>query len=240
MKSINVEGIVLRETKVGDSDKILTVFTKQLGKISVSVPNARGMKSKFTSAGVLSYSNYTLICVKSGYRLIECSGIHSFGQLAYDYELFTLCVYFAEIIAAGEQEGSPNELMLKLYLNTLYLLCEKRRQPRFIKAVFEMKAACVLGFAPDLSSCGHCGGGLREFFFSKKEGAFLCENCKTTQEKNREGVASAIEYIVNSPYNKIFSFKLSEDICDEFYRICEAYITHHLEYSPKSLKYLNF
>ena len=91
-------GLVLRETETKESDKILTVLTPELGRISVIAKGARSRRSKYTAAcQLLAYGEMTLRRKGEWYYLAEASTIELFDGVRQDIERLALAAYFAEL-----------------------------------------------------------------------------------------------------------------------------------------------
>lgn len=240
MALVQVDGIVVREVKVGEQDKILTVFTEQLGKITVGANGIRSAKSKFSAARLLCYSHYTLYEGKGNmYRISECNVLHNFSDLAEQIDRFSCAMYFGEIISYGEAERNPNPALLRLYLNALHLLTHSDKPLSLIKAVFELRAACSMGVAPQLEACVQCGRELlEEPVFSHAADGLVCRKCCSYSLPVPAPVVQMLHYICKAEARCCFSFQATERSLRILSRITEEYLLHHLERTPKTLEYL--
>ena len=151
-------GIVLRETETKEADKILTVLTREEGKISVIARGARRKGCRFTAAAqTLAYSEWTLYRRGDWYYVNEGSTLELFCGLRNDLELLALGFYFAELAEAVTSEGEPAAELLPHLLNGLYALGTLHKPPRLVKAVFEWKLLCLAGYEPLVDGCAYCG-----------------------------------------------------------------------------------
>ena len=99
-------GLVLRETETKESDKILTVLTPELGRISVIAKGARSHRSKYTAAcQLLAYDEMTLRRKGEWYYLAEANTIELFDGVRQDIERLALAAYFAELTEAVCQDA---------------------------------------------------------------------------------------------------------------------------------------
>ena len=80
-----------------------------------------------------------------------------FPELRTDLELLSLGTYFAQVAEVLSQEDDPNPALLSLTLNALYALGKLRKPQGLVKAVFELRAACLAGYTPDLEGAGVAG-----------------------------------------------------------------------------------
>lgn len=238
MAVIEADGVIIKEVKVGEQDKIITVFTKQLGKISVSAGGVRSPKSRLKGAQLFCYSHLTLYASQRGYRLNDCELIHTFRELSDDLELLSYAAYFADIIALGEQDKVPNPPLLQLFLNTLYLLSTRKKTAVLLKSIYELRAACLMGFQPRLHACVRCGREEGAFGISNSAGGLVCRGCMADCIPISSAVLAAMRHISYAPPDKIFSFQASGETIQGLGKICESYLLYQLDIRPKTLTFL--
>ena len=233
MSLVKTEGIVLRETKYGEHDKMLTVFTKDWGTVSVSARGGRGGKRRCTGAGLFCYSRFVLFQGRTAYQLNECELIRSFHRVGEDLLHMSCAAYLCEIVSQEQMENQP---LMRLLLNALSLLEGQSKALWLVKGAFELRAAGELGFAPGLFSCVRCGKEGEDGRFSVSEGGILCPDCAGTEGGISGSVLKAMRYIqlAKNP----FSFSLAPDYIREFSGFCEQFLLYHLEKRPKSLDFL--
>ena len=117
-----IRGLVLRTVDVGDYDCVLTLLTAQEGKISVFARGAKRPKSPFLAVSQLfCCADYTLYRTKSGYRLRDCTLVHSFFALRQDLQRLALATYLCEVALDVCLEDNDEHNMLQLTLNALWL-----------------------------------------------------------------------------------------------------------------------
>lgn len=233
MGLVKTEGIVLRETKYGEHDKMLTVFTKDWGAVSVSARGVRGGKRRCAGAGLFCYSRFVLFQGRSTYQLNECELIRSFHRVSDDLPRMSCASYFCEILSGEQMENQP---LMRLLLNALSLLEEGSRALWLIKGVFELRAAEELGFAPQLFSCVRCGNEKEPTCISIREGGVLCRQCAGAGPAVSQSVLNAVRFVqlAKNP----FSFSLAPEFICEFSAVCEQFLLYHLDKHPKTLDFL--
>ena len=155
---ITTQGLVLREVSYKESDKILTVLTRDLGKRTVKARGCRKKNSPLAaSAQLLVYSEMTLFEYREHLTLTEGSSLEQFWGVREDIEKLALASYFAEAAEAVAEEGVPNPGLLSLVLNSLYALDTLKKPRALVKAAFELKLLCLTGYEPLLDACAVCG-----------------------------------------------------------------------------------
>lgn len=245
---ITVSGLVLRETRIGDMDKIITVLTKEYGRISVSAKGSKSLKSKMLAGTQLfAYSEFTLYCSKGKYSVNDADLKESFYGIRQDVERFALAAYIAQLACELAPENEECAGLLSLTLNAFHLLANGLREPGFVKAVYELRAYSAMGFQPDLVACGDCAVYEDEvMYFSPSEGRLWCKSCfEGASVKPADAVALspsalyAARFIVFSEDKKIFSFKLPEPYFSELYRLCESYVATQAGHGFSTLDFYN-
>ncbi|MBR2987563.1 MAG: DNA repair protein RecO [Clostridia bacterium] len=237
--TLRTKAIVLQEVVYKDSDKILTLLSDTLGKISVRCRGVRALKSRrFASSQQYVYSDM-LLSVKNGqYALEEAEPIESFFSLRERFEAIALANYFAEILLSVTVEGEHDESLLSLFLNSLYLLAEKPDVPyEKIKAVFEVRLSTLLGFMPNLDACEDCGRRDSLCWFDIAGGSVICERCAGAGGEIMgerilvpldEGVLPLLRYLTLAEDKRIFSFRCDGRLLSELVRFSEKYLLYHL------------
>ena len=131
------------------------------------------------------------------------------------------------------QEDDPVPELLSLLLNALYALTRLRRPQLQVKAVFELRTACISGFLPDLRGCAVCGNTSPDRF-NITQGVLQCASCQDTGPESirmpiTPGVLDAMRYIADAEPGRLFSFRLSEEGTELLSHITESYLTMRLE-----------
>ncbi len=242
MAYVSCNGVVLKRTKVGDNDAILTVFTDNLGVIKVSAKGIKSLKNKsFAGASLFSYSYFTLRPAKDMYYLVSAELKMSFYNLSTNIERLAYATYIADITAYCFTENQAEPEALALLLNTFYLLANKSGDARQIKCVYELKLLCFSGIGIEAKVCLACGAEKGLLYFTN-EGGVLCASCRKKfpdSFKISQDAQKAIFYITNTENKKAFSFKVSERVLEELLYITEGFFTKYIDKKFYSLHYLN-
>ena len=146
---ITVKGLVIRETPVGDFDKMLSVLTAEHGKISVFARGAKKMKSPFfVSTQMFCYSEFVLRKTTDIFYISEGTLIEGFFDLRNTLEGSALASYIADVARDISTENTDESKLLRLTLNSLFAIAKGKKPLPLIKAVFELRAVCYAGFLP--------------------------------------------------------------------------------------------
>ena len=239
MEKTVTNGLVIKQVNYGEADRILHIFTEELGIVSALAKGARKYKSHQGGAAQLFYyCQFTLAQGKGMYRLQGANVLESFFDLSYDLEKLALCNYFFDITASVVPEHIPDQPVLSLLLNTLYLMLKRPRPLPLVKAVYEMKLLSLTGFRPTLDACGVCGSPEGLSSFSAGAGGAVCQNCRTPDaEPLSPAVLAALRYITGEDTSKIFSFALPDDAVQALCSLSEKYLLQTTEKLFPSLTY---
>ena len=175
------EGIVLRTYKLGESDKILRVLTREHGKVSAVAKGVRKTSSRFgarveplTRGRLFLHRGRTLDTLK------QVEILTSFQELRDDLDLFVKASSMAELADSIAVEDDPNPRLFDLLLLGLQLLREYPARAALACAFFEFKVMGAEGFELMVGGCANCGGELGEdVSFSLRLGGFVCGACRS-------------------------------------------------------------
>lgn len=250
-----VRGLIIKTVDIKENDRLITVFTEERGLITALARGARSLKSrKMSSTMQFCYSSFVLH--EQGDKLFvrEAELIESFFDIRSSIDGLALAAYIAEILSYVTVETAEREL-LRLSLNSLFAIAKGKYSLEKIKAVFEIRAASILGFMPDLLSCSECGRREGDFIFDIMGGSLECPDCRRAREEEgrerpmpheasvvcilSEGAKHALGYAVHSPQERIFSFNVSDEDMRLAARAAESYLLNQLGHSYKTLDFYN-
>ncbi len=233
MKQVKVNGIVISENNMGDFDKMLTLLTPNLGKISCSAKGSRRPKSLLLSGSqFLCFGEYMLFKGSETYTMNSCETIELFYNIRTDLDKLTYATYITKIISDVTTENQNSFNTLKLFLNTLYMISETDKDLNFITSIFKMRMLKILGFTPNIRECVGCKCKENLNYFSIKDNGFKCSSCSkqdTGSIEMSEATKNAIIYILKADPKKIFSFELSEKCQKELELISNIYLNEKLD-----------
>lgn len=239
---IKVKGIIIRQVSYGDYDKMLTVLTEELGKISVSAKGVRSMKSKNRVASeILCFGEFILSSQRGEvYTLKSAECIESFFHLRDDCLKLALGIYMADI--AGRLAPEDMRGTIKILLNSLYMLAKEETDIFLIKAIYDLKLLKESGFEPTVDACVNCQSSDRPFSFSSVSGGVLCRHCAKKEGLSplKEEYLSLLTYILKCPLSKtLFSLKAETDSVKKVGALAESFIKIHVAEEIKTLDYFN-
>lgn len=240
---LQTQGLIIKEQTIGESDRLVTVLTRDEGVVRAFARKAKNLKdSKNAATQLLCYSRLNIYKGREKYIINEAFPIEVFFDLRKNVSSLALAQYFCELSAELAPEGVDSSEFLRIVLNALHFLCSGKRPELLIKAVVEMRMLTFSGYMPDLIGCSNCGRYEAEpMYFLINKGKIYCENCfvRTDQAYARLGAGSlkAMRHIVFSDFAKLFSFSLADGAQRELAVACEAYILSVLQHKLGTLDF---
>lgn len=231
---LTIRGLVLRVTDYNDRDALLTLLTPNHGKLTVK---ARGLRRKNSPLSapcqLLALGEFTLFENRGYYTINEAVSVELFQGLRRDLMKLSLGTYFAQAAEVISQEDMPSPELLSLVLNCLYALSKLNEPLPKIKAVFELRSACLAGYEPDLFGCHVCGQQVPERF-DVSAGRLECSNHRSAESGGLRlpvtpGTLEAMRYITFCDAKRLFSFNAGDSTLEQLSQITETYLTTQLE-----------
>ena len=233
-------GLILREAKYKESDKILTILTETEGKLTAKARGVARTRSKLSAATqLLCFSELTLFGNKGYWTINEATTVEQFRGLRGKLELLALGSYIAELLEAVSDEDCPEPDILQLGLNSLYALSEGICPPEQVKAAFELRLMCLSGYRPELEGCAKCGKAeIAQGWLLPAHGELYCSDCPRPDGLAVDAdVIRAMRYIVDAEPKKVFAFRLDAEALRRLGQVCEAYLLYELDRGFASLDY---
>ncbi|MGC8783144.1 MAG: DNA repair protein RecO [Armatimonadota bacterium] len=182
MPPVNVQAIVLRRRPLGEADKVLTLFTREMGKISAVAKGARKPTSKLAGA--------TETCVQARFHLAQGKTFWIVTQASVERARARLhrllvnaaaAIYTCELVDRLLEEGVPDEGLFDLLSNVLDEL-ETSDRPMWTLCLFENALMLQQGYTPVLDACTRCGKPVdgEQIAFCPDAGGVLCASCART------------------------------------------------------------
>ena len=242
---IQTDALVLREQNIGENDRLITLLTRNAGIIRAFVKVAGKAKSGLQSATqLLCYSRFTIQLGRTANRVREAEALEVYFGLRQDIEKVALAQYFTQLVAEAAPEGNQSDELLRIMLNALYFLHNGKKNEQQLKAIVELRVACICGYMPSLECCDVCGDLRGEkYAFDYINGVISCADCRGTANGAysviSDGVLSALRYIVDADVSRLFSFNMSDEGFEMLSDVTERYILTQLQRSFSALDFYN-
>ncbi len=175
------EAIVLRTQKLGEADRIITLLTREHGRIRAVAKGIRRTKSKFGARlEPGSHVDIQLYVGKTFDTVTQVEAIMNYGEaLTQDYQRFTVA---STILEATERftshEHEPALQEFQLVVGAMKVLAENRYEPLLILDAFLLRSLAVAGYAPSMTICSRCEKPGPHRYFSLVGGGCVCVDCR--------------------------------------------------------------
>lgn len=236
------QAIVLREVSYKESDRILTILTRDEGKRTVAARGGRKKGGGVSAASqLLCWSDMTLSEYRGRWTLTEAETLMEFRGLRGDLDRMALGSYFAELTETLTQENVPAPEVLALLLNCLYALDRLSKPLAQVKAAFELRLLCLTGYTPLLEQCAVCGAQApEEARFHLREGVLHCRSCPVGEGISmpvNPACLAALRHLVFAPPKRLLSFRLDEESIRQLGDLCEAFLLTQMERGFRTLDF---
>lgn len=181
MRSYATAALVIRRINYGETDKILTLYSRDRGRFSAIAKGARKPISRLSGATeLLTLSKFGLATGKSLEVISQAEVSESFPSLHAELPRLAHALYLAELVDHSVEDHEPNPLLFDLLIAGLYLL-QRVTPPELAARWFEVQLISDLGYAPDFAACAVCRAPVpgafpegEKFGLSASGGSALC------------------------------------------------------------------
>jgi DNA repair protein RecO (recombination protein O) len=234
-RSFRAEAVVLRHANWGEADRMLTLYTREQGKLRAIAKGARKIRSR--KAGHLEpFTHITLQLARSRDIAIvtQVETIDSYLPLRDDLTRTGYASYVMELLDrfTYEQEGG-NPALFNLLVDTLARLCSTAEVWAVVR-YYEMRLLDFLGFRPQLFECANCRNSIQALdqYFSPSAGGVICPNCGGGLPGLWPVSVEVLKYLRHfqrSNYNEAARARVAPVLQKEIETLMQAYFTYLLE-----------
>ncbi len=236
-RSYTVEALVLKHADWGEADRVLTLYTRQQGKIRALGKSVRKIRSR--RAGHLEpFTHVTLQLAKSHDMPIitQAETINPFSTLRESLAAIGHASYVVELLDKFTYEEGENLSLFNLLLKTFERLTTPDLDPQLVLRYYEIRLLDYAGFRPELMHCISCGAEIQpeDQFFSPGAGGILCPRCgRETDSRGAIPISKdALKYLRHlqrSPFADAVRAHPSPEHHREMERILQGYLSYVLE-----------
>jgi DNA repair protein RecO (recombination protein O) len=177
------QAVVLRTQKLGEADRIITMLTREHGRIRGVAKGVRRTKSKFGARlEPGSHVDVQLFVGKTFDTVTQVEAIENFGdELSRDYRRWTISSAILETAERfTSQEREPALQEYQLVVGGLRALTEDRHDSSLILDAFLLRSLALGGYAPSMTMCSRCEKQGPHRYFSLVGGGSVCSDCRTS------------------------------------------------------------
>ncbi len=209
---VSVTGMILKTEPVGEYDRRVVLLTRERGKIAAFARGARKQGSRLlASTNPFCFGQFLLYEGRSAYGITESNISNYFEGFREDFEAACYGMYFLEVMDYYTRENNDEKEMLKLLYQSLRALLHPGLSNEMVRYIFEIKAVVVNGEYPGLPV---------------RKTPYL------------SSTAYAVDYIVGSKVEKLYTFTVTDQVLSELCEIAQAYRKRFVDKKMKSLEIL--
>lgn len=248
MSDFSTHAILLRRIDHGDYDLIVTLMTKEYGKLSLIAKNAKKSIKRFS--GVLElFSALDLVGKKGRGKLpvlMEASLVHPYTGIRSDILKTAYASYFAEVVNIWVEEGKPQKNLYLLLEYVFHLLDQNILSGEELSILFQMRFLSLSGLSPNLMECGKCKTVLAQFddnriYADFPKGGILCRKCASNRQEHRQlsaGTVKQLLWVNSGDLKKAERIRFTPRAVMEGLDFLEKFVLFQMGRESNSLKFL--
>jgi DNA repair protein RecO (recombination protein O) len=233
-RSQRVEGIVLRHQDWGEADRLLWLYTRQLGKIRALAKGVRKMRSR--KAGHLEPFTLVQLLLAEGRDMLiitQAEAVDQHIDLRADLVRIGYAAYVVELLDRFTYEEGENTSLFRLLADTLKRL-DASPEPAFAVRYYEIRLLDRVGFRPHLFNCAVCEEAIQseDQYFSAEHGGVVCPACAPRVAGLRpisQPALRLLRHLQRSDYAQAQRLSLLPLVDREVEQLMHHYITYLLE-----------
>ncbi|MCR4832583.1 MAG: DNA repair protein RecO [Butyrivibrio sp.] len=207
-----VKGIVIKHIPVGETDLAVTLLTLERGKISAFAKGAKKPNGKLTgNVEPFCFGTFKLYEGRTSYNIMETDIDNYFESFRQDLEGACYGTFFLELADYYSRENNDEKQLLALLYQSLRALENKSFDRKLVRCIYEIKALVINGEYPGVPN---------------------------NRDWN-ESTLYALDFIVNTPVNKLYTFKVSGQVLEEMILITSIYRKSFIDKKLNSLEMLS-
>ena len=226
-QTVMLTGLVLSAMPVGEYDKRIQILTRERGKVAAFARGARRPNSAFlAAANPFCFGKFEVYEGRSAYNLAKAEISNYFRELAKDLEAVSYGFYFLEMASYYTQENMDGTDYLNLIYVTLKALLNASLDNRLVRRVYELRILVLYGEYPQVFSCMGCGRKDELRYFSIRHHGCVCPRCVNGEKAipMEASVLYALQYIIQVPLEKLYTFALGPAALDRLDAIISGYL----------------
>ena len=243
-RNYQTEAIIIKKTKLGEADRILTLYTPRLGKIQAVAKGVRRPRSKMSGhLELLTHSQISFASGKNIDTVTGCQTINSFMTIKNDLCLISYALYISELMNRFTEDHAEDYPLFRLLLDTLLQLHPDGENELLLR-FFELRLLSNVGYRPQLYHCVSCHSPLSavKYSFSSKAGGILCPDCAQSQPFSYNispGALKLLQLLQDSRCDNLPCVEKNNRCRYEIEWIMRNYIRYLLERDVKSAAWLD-
>ena len=188
MIKYNCTAFVIKSSKYKENDRMLTLFSKEYGKISVIAKGGLSLKCKyFASLQLFNLSEFELSTTAEGKipYISNAELLNSYDDFPLELVKYSSACYVAELINSTYEQNVKESVTFHLLKYTLNLFKKNTEEISIVILLcFILKFLGIHGLNPNFKSCTECGSETSNYFFNIDSGGIVCTKCIQFDKQN--------------------------------------------------------
>ncbi|MCP3741356.1 DNA repair protein RecO [Rossellomorea sp. BNER] len=236
------EGIVIRTNQYGESNKIVTIFSREFGKIGVMARGARKPNSRLSSVSQLFTYGHFLFQKSTGLGTLQQGEIIStYRHIREDLFKTAYATYIVDLLDKVTEDKKSDPYLYELLSQTIHYI-DEGYDPDILTNIFEMKMLPILGLYPNVNQCSVCGEKEGTFSFSFKENGLICHRCKDKDPYHMPLSSNAVKLIRLFYYfdlSRLGNVSVKDVTKEELKKVIRTYYDEYSGLALKSRRFLD-
>lgn len=237
MTELHTRAVTIGVTEYGDSDKIVTFYSENYGKITGIAKGAKRSKKRFVNKlEFFSLLNLTLSSSRKStlLRIDRAEMIEPFQALCEDYPKYAAAMLLIELIRVLTRENDSDEDLFQLLAWGLDRIVKQNEITETV-VLFHLKLLHITGFLPQFSRCVSCNRETTsESVFIPSADGILCADCRPLtglppSSKLSLNTIKTLKMARSLPLEKLSRLRLNPDSRLESFRLLKTCLTHILQ-----------
>jgi DNA repair protein RecO (recombination protein O) len=234
------EAVVLRTHKLGEADRIITLLTRQHGRVRAVAKGVRKTASRWGSRlEPFTHVDLQLAEGRSLDVVTQAETLTPFASgLGHDYERYTagsVMLETADRLVAEERQPSVQQFLL--LVGGLRAMTGGEHGPSQVLDSYLLRSLAVSGYAPSFDHCARCGEEGPHRWFSPAAGGALCTDCRLPGSASPAAeTLGLLGALLSGDWPAVHAADLRHR--REASGLVAAYVAWHLERGLRSLEYV--
>ena len=244
LRVYQTEAIIIKRIKLGEADRILTIYTPEMGKIRAVAKGTRRPKSKLGGhVELLTHSQLMLARGKNLDIITQAQTINNFLPVKDDLDRISYGLYISELVDSFTADNIENGHLFQLLLETMHRLSQTS-DGELVLRYFELHILDYLGYRPQMQNCASCGTPLQPItnYFSASQGGTICPDCSFKEPTACPLSLNALKVLrmwQKCDYASASRVRINPELSTELKQMMQEYIKYLLERQIKSTAWMD-
>lgn len=236
--------IILRQRRLGDADKIITLYSANYGKIDAVAKGVRRIKSRLAGhVEPLNHGSYMLARGRNLDIVTQAETIEPFVALREDLDRLSRALYVAELVDRFTEERAENFALYRLLLDALRQLSESDEVDLVLRS-FEMSMLVLMGYGPELGQCVVCRNALEAEAnsWAPAAGGVVCPRCRPRDMVLRPLSGNALKLLrlfQSGGFSEVEGLSISAELAGELERHLRLAVHYALDRDLRSSAFVD-